>query len=137
MENFTKVKEFYFINVVPWFQQIIDDIIEHNNCKGMFAYLSNIPICGKTKEEHNANLQYFLEVATKHNFTFIKNKYIYFSDGTLLLGYQIYDHTLLSDTKHVKILLDIPVPKTRKELGRVQLAFMHIRQNGCLASLVK
>ena len=64
---------FGLTNAVPWFQRIIDDIIERNNYKGAFAYLDNITICGKTKEEHDANLQQFLEAAAKHNLTFNKN----------------------------------------------------------------
>ena len=65
---------------------IIDDIIELNNYKGAFAYLDNITICGKTKEEHDENLQQFLEAAAKHNLTFNKNKCTYTSDCIWLLG---------------------------------------------------
>ena len=74
-------------------QRVIDDIIERNNCKGTFAYLYNITICGKTKEEHDANLQQFLEAAAKHNLTFKKNKCTYSSDCISLLRYQIHDRT--------------------------------------------
>ena len=63
------------------------DIIERNNCKGAFAYLDNITICGKTKEELDANLQQFLKAAAKHNLTFNKNKCTYSSDCISLLGY--------------------------------------------------
>ena len=109
---------FGLTNAVSWFQRIIDDIIERNNCKGAFAYLDNITICGKTKEEHDANLQEFLEAAAKHNLTFNKNKCTYSSDCISLLGYQIHDRTLRSDPERVKTLLDIPVPKSKKELSR-------------------
>ena len=105
---------FCLTNTVPWFQRIIDDIIKRNNCKGTFAYLDNITICGKTKKEHNPNLQQFLEAAAKHNLTFNKNKCIYLSDCISLLGYQIYDRTLRPDPERVKTLLDIPVPKSKK-----------------------
>ena len=105
---------FGLTNAVPWFQRIIDDIIKCNNCKGAFAYLNNIPICGKTKEEHDANLQQFLEAAVKHNLTFNKNKCTYLSDCISLLGYQIHDRTLRPDPEHVKTLLDIPVPKSKR-----------------------
>ena len=109
---------FGLTNAVPWFQRIIHDIIERNNCKGAFAYLDNITICGKTKEEHDANLQQFLEAAAKHNLTFNKNKCTYSSDCISLLGYQIHDRTLRPDPERVKTLLDIPVPKSKKELSR-------------------
>ena len=58
--------------VVPWFQWIIDDIIKRNNCKEIFAYLDNITICGKTKEEHDANLKNFFEATAKDNLTLIR-----------------------------------------------------------------
>ena len=47
---------FGLTNAVSCLQRIIDDIIERNNCKGTFAYLDNITICGKTKEERDVNL---------------------------------------------------------------------------------
>ena len=47
---------FGLTNAVSWFQRIIDDIIERNNCKGTFGYFDNITICAKTKKEHDANL---------------------------------------------------------------------------------
>ena len=100
---------FGLTNAVSWFQRIIDDIIERNNCKGTFAYLDSITICGKTKGEHDANLQHFLEAAAKYNFTFNKNKCTYSSDCILLLGYQIHDRTLRPEPDHVKSLLDISI----------------------------
>ena len=47
---------FGLTNAVSCLQRIIDDIIERNNCKKTFAYLDNITICGKTKEERDVNL---------------------------------------------------------------------------------
>ena len=99
--------------VVPWFQRIIDDIIKRNNCKEIFAYLDNITICGKTKEEHDANLKNFFEATAKDNLTFNKNKCIYSSDCISLLRYQINNRTLRPDPDCVKSLLKMPVPKSK------------------------
>jgi len=44
-------------NAVACFQRVIDDIIAAYDCKGMFAYLDDITVCGKTKEEHDKNLK--------------------------------------------------------------------------------
>ena len=125
---------FGLTNAVPWFQRITDDIIERNNCKGAFAYLNNITVCGKTKEEHDANLQQFLEAAAKHNLTFNKKKCTYLSDCISLLGYQIHNRTLPPDPERVKILLHIPVPKLKKELSRAIGLFAYYAKC-CLASL--
>ena len=56
-------------------------IIQRNNCKGTFAYLYNITICGKIKE-HGKILQHFLEVAVKQNLALFNknNKCTYSSD---------------------------------------------------------
>ena len=112
----SKIISFGLTNAVPWFQRIIDDITERNNCKGTFAYLDNITTCGKTKEERDANFQQFLEAAAKHNLTF--NKRTYSSDCISLLGYQIHDLALCPHPERVKSLFDMPVPKIKKELSR-------------------
>ena len=114
----SKRLSFGLTNAVPWFQRIIDDIIARNSCEATFAYLDNITVCGKTREEHDANLQRFLDVATKHNLTFNKNKCVYSSDCISLLGYQICNGTLRPDPERVKSLLNMPVPTAKKELRR-------------------
>jgi len=50
-------------NVVSCFQRVINDIIAAHGCKGAFAYLDDITVCGRTKEEHNDNLMVFLNAA--------------------------------------------------------------------------
>ena len=54
----------------------------------------------------------------KYNLTFNKNKCTYSSDCISLLGYQIRDRTLRPDPERVKSILDIVVPKSKKELSR-------------------
>ena len=46
-------------NAVPCFQRVINDIIAAHGCKGTFAYLDDITVCGRTKEEHDENLKVF------------------------------------------------------------------------------
>ena len=65
---------FGLMNAVPVFQRIISHIIKNNNCKATFNYSDNVTICGKNKQEHDQNLQYFLEVAEKYNITFNESK---------------------------------------------------------------
>ena len=110
---------FGLTNAVPWFQRIIDNIIESNGCKGTFAYLDNITICGKTKEEHDENLKHFLKIAVSHNLTFNQEKCIYSADCISLLGYRICQGTLRPDPDRVKTLLDMPIPTKKRELDRV------------------
>ena len=41
------------VNAVPWFQRIMDNLIETEDCKATFAYLNNITVYGKIKQEHD------------------------------------------------------------------------------------
>jgi len=115
----SKRLSFGLTNAVPWFQRIVDDIIESNGCQGTLAYLDNITVCGKTKKEHDENLSNFLRVAAKCNLTFNEQKCTYSAESICLLGYHISDGNLSPDPDRVKPLLDMPIPKTIKELRRV------------------
>ena len=61
-------------NAVPCFSRMIHRIISVNDCKSTFAYLDDITVCGKTKEEHDKNLEKFLSVAKACNLTFNERK---------------------------------------------------------------
>ena len=52
-------------NAVPCFQRVVNEIISKYNCKGTYAYLDDITVCGKTREEHDENLKCFLTAAKK------------------------------------------------------------------------
>jgi len=41
------------INAVACFQRVIEDVIATYDCKGTFAYLDDITVCGETKKEHD------------------------------------------------------------------------------------
>ena len=50
-------------NAVPCFQRVINQIISKYNCKGTFAYLDDITVCGRAREEHDENLMTFMKAA--------------------------------------------------------------------------
>jgi len=52
-------------NAVPCFSRVVNEIISKYNCKGTYAYLDDITVCGKTREEHDENLKCFLTAAKK------------------------------------------------------------------------
>ena len=56
-------------NAVPCFQRVVNQIISDYKCEGTFAYLDDITVCGKTREEHDKNLKQFLKAASDCNLT--------------------------------------------------------------------
>ena len=59
-------------NGVAAFQRAINEFINMNNLKGIYAYLDDLTVCGQTKEDHDRNL--FLKAADKYNLTLNKEK---------------------------------------------------------------
>ena len=59
--------------MVLCYQRVINQIISKFNCKGTFAYLDNITVCGHTHEEHEKNLKTFLKAAEECNLTLNEN----------------------------------------------------------------
>ena len=75
-------------NAVPCFQRVVNQIISKFNCKGTFAYLDDITVCGRTRKEHDKNLKTFLKAAEDCNFTLNENKCLYATNTIKLLGYK-------------------------------------------------
>ena len=107
---------FGLMNGVPCFQRIIDKIIISNKCMGMYTYLDNITVGGKTQEEQDANLEKFLKVAKDCNLTLNKDKCVYSAECNNLLGYQINSGSLKPNLEQVETLLKLSLPRNSKEL---------------------
>lgn len=110
---------FGLTNGVASFQRIISAFIRDENLTGTFAYLDDLIICGRTKVEHDCNLQKFLEAAKRRNLTYNEKK-CKFSTSTLnILGYVIEDGKLRPDPERLRPLRELPVPNDMKSLRRV------------------
>ena len=57
--QFTRIP-FGFTNGVTCFQRIMDTLIKEEGLEGIYAYLDDVTICGKTQDEHDINLSKFL-----------------------------------------------------------------------------
>jgi len=101
-------------NAVPCFQRVVNEIISKYNCKGTYAYLDDITVCGWTRAEHDENLKCFLNAAERCNITFKEKKCTYATDSIKLLGYNISNGMLQPDPDRVKPLLELPVPNIGK-----------------------
>ncbi|XP_064115027.1 uncharacterized protein LOC135221134 [Macrobrachium nipponense] len=63
-------------NEVAVFQRTMDKLVKEENLQGAFPYLDNITIAGHTQEQHDQNVQHFLEVINKRNLTLNATKTI-------------------------------------------------------------
>ncbi|XP_064122410.1 uncharacterized protein LOC135226625 [Macrobrachium nipponense] len=54
----------------------MDKLVKEENLQGAFQYLDNITIAGHTQEQHDQNVQHFLEVINKRNLTLNATKTI-------------------------------------------------------------
>ena len=64
--QFTRLP-FGVTNGTAAFQRTLDGIIENEQLQDTFAYVDSVTICSHSQEEHDINLQRFLESATKYN----------------------------------------------------------------------
>ena len=106
-------------NGVSSFQRKMDGFIDDNNIKNTFPYLDNVLVCGRTLEEHNANLAKFKAVATENNLTINENKSIYGVRAINVIGYHIENGTVSPDPDRLRPLLELPIPHDTKSLRRV------------------
>ena len=97
-------------NGVAGFQRTLDDIIESEELRDTFAYVDNVTICGNTQEEHDANLNKFLDVAKKYNMTFNDDKSIISTTSIQLLGHMISKGTIRPDPDRLHPLQELPAP---------------------------
>ncbi|CAC5378337.1 unnamed protein product [Mytilus coruscus] len=83
-------------NGVACFQRAIDHLDAENKLEVVFVYIDYITIRGIDQNEHAENLRRFLNVADKHQLTFIDDKCVYSVGSVDLLGYSIQsDLTLI------------------------------------------
>ena len=88
----------------------MDQFISDNKLNATFAYVDNVTICGMTIEEHNTNLEKFMNAASRMNFTFNENKSVVCATEINILGYEISHRSLKPDSERMKPLRDLPIP---------------------------
>lgn len=125
--QFTRIP-FGVTNGVAAFQRTIDNIITENNLSGTFAYVDNVTVCGMNQQEHDENLQRFLKVATEKNLELNNDKSIYSTTVLNILGYTVSNKSIKPDPERLQPLLELPIPKTKKELERVLGMFSYYAQ---------
>ena len=94
----------------------------------MFPNLGNITICGKDQEEHDANLEKFLEAAKRQNICYNDDKSVFSTRRLPILGYVIEEGVIRPDPERLRPLRDLPVPHDSKSLNRCLGLFSYYSQ---------
>ena len=115
-------------NGVACFQRTMDNFIRDNCLEDTFVYLDDVTVCGKTKEQHDVNLQRFLDAAKHYNLTLNENKCVYSVSTIRLLGYCISDGEIKPDPERLEPLRSLPLPQDTKALRRAVSMFSYYSQ---------
>ena len=105
-------------NGVACFQQILDDIIQAEGLQDTFAYVDDVTICGRDKEQHDSNLKRFLDAAERYSLTINEDKCTFGSTSVKILGHVIENRQIQPDPDRLQALMDLPVPQDAKSLKR-------------------
>ena len=105
-------------NGVACFQQILDDIIQTEGLQDTFAYVDDVTICGRDKEQHDANLKRFLDAAEKYSLTINEEKCSFGKTSVKILGHVVENRTIRPDPDRLQALMELPVPQDAKSLKR-------------------
>ena len=124
LHQFTRMP-FGVTNGVAGFQRTLDTIIESEELEGVFAYVDNVTICGNDQEEHDKNLNRFLEAASKYSMTFNDDKSAISSSSITLLGYIVEKGVIKPDPTRLRSLLELPAPGSPAEQRRSVFMFAY------------
>ena len=125
--QFTRIP-FGVTNGVASFQRIMDSVIKEEGLVGTYAYLDDVTICGMTQEEHDDNLNKFLEAAKKRNMSYNEEKCTFSTRRLSILGYVVEDGLIRPDPERLRPLRDLPLPRDMKSLRRTIGVFAYYSQ---------
>ena len=92
--------------------------MEKDSLKDTFPYLNNVTIGGFSKEQHDKNVERFLESLKKRNLLLNHKKTISSVDEISILGYHVGNGCIKPDPDRLRPPLDLPVPHNAKSFKR-------------------
>lgn len=122
--QFTRIP-FGITNGVAAFQRTLEYIIQTEKLNAIYTYLDDVTVCGKTKEDHDRNLQNFMNAVKKYNLTLNEKKCTFGSESINLLGYSICKNIIKPDEDRIRPLLNLPAPLDSSSMKRVLGMFAH------------
>lgn len=97
-------------------QRAINTILADIIGRGVYIYLDDVIIYGKTSEEHNKTLFRVLNLLKHHNLQLKISKCIFFAKKFEYLGFIISELGISANPKKIEIIQNFPVPKTIKQV---------------------
>ena len=106
-------------NGVPAFQRTIDKIVEDEGLSQTFPYVDNVTVCGMNQEDHDIQVEKWLQTCKKYNITLNDKKSIMSTTSIKLLGYILENGTLRPDPERFRPLMELPAPTNLAAQRRV------------------
>ena len=125
--QFTRIP-FGVTNGVSAFQRTITGKIKENDLQKTWAYLDNVTIGGINQQDHDLNVNRFLQMIKDCNLTLNEDKTISSVSEIKMLGYCISHMKVKPDPDRMQPLLNLPIPEDPKSLKRALGLFSYYSQ---------
>ena len=121
MGIYTSLKDYLLAwqNAAALFQRVMDDFIRQHGLTGTYAYLDDIIICGRDKNEHDNNLTKFMSAAKSMSIIFNESKCLFSQQTISYLGFLFTEGTMKPDPARLKPLVEMPIPTDLTALQRL------------------
>ena len=113
---------------VACFQREMMKFVDENDLEASFPYLDNVTICGKDQEDHDVNMEHFLEAAKRKNLCYNTEKCIFSTRRLPVFGYIIKEGTIRPDPERLRPLRKLPIPHDSKSMIRCLGLFSYYSQ---------
>ena len=110
--QFTRLP-FGVTNGVACFQREMVKFVHEDDLQATFPYLDNVTICGKDQEEHDVNLEQFLEAAKRKKICYNTDKCIFSTRRLPIFGYVIEEGNIRPDPERLRPLRELLSGMTR------------------------
>jgi hypothetical protein len=107
---------FGLCNAPATFQRAMDTVLREELNRFVLAYLDDIIIFSKTKEEHLEHLETILSRLKNAGLVLNRKKCKFLCDEVKILGNIVSEGTVKPDPEKIRAIKEYPLPKTVKEL---------------------
>lgn len=97
-------------------QRAINTILINIIGKGVYIYLDDVIVYGKTIDEHNKTLCMVMTLLKKHNLQLKISKCNFFAKNFEYLGFVVSESGISANPRKIEIIQNFPVPKNAKEV---------------------